>query len=44
MLLLCTVSNLSYEDNDKFLTKILDDGGLDLVLQALDYYNKNGNE
>lgn len=32
LLLLCTISNLSYEDNEKFLSKILSDGGLDLVL------------
>lgn len=43
-LMLCTISNLSYDPKEEFIDKIIKDKGIELILDTLDFYIKKKDE
>ena len=43
-LMLCTISNISYDPKDEFINKIIKDKGIELILDTLDFYIKKKDE
>ena len=42
--MLATVVNLSYDPQEKFVKKIIKDKGIELILDAMEFYNEQKNE